>query len=120
MKKFLALTLALVMSLSLAACGGQKDDVRLRAALRSTLGLHGAQAVGNRLGVEYHAAAATVGVVVSLLLLVFRIVADLVAVRLKQIFGAGAAQDAGREKAVAQLRKKRYNVNAHRFSPRRR
>ena len=35
-----------------AACGGQKDDVRLRAALRGTLGLHGAQAVGNRLGVE--------------------------------------------------------------------
>ena len=26
MKKFLALTLALVMSLSLAACGGQKAD----------------------------------------------------------------------------------------------
>ena len=103
-----------------AACGGQKDDVRLRAALRGTLGLHGAQAVGNRLGVEHHAAAAAVGVVVGLLLLVFRIVADLVAVRLKQIFGAGAAQDAGREKAVAQLRKKRYNVNAHRFSPRRR
>ena len=103
-----------------AACGGQKDDVRLRAALRSTLGLHGAQTIGNRLGVEHHAAAAAVGVVVGLLLLVFRIVADLVAVRLKQIFGAGAAQDAGREKAVAQLRKKRYNVNAHRFSPRRR
>ena len=75
-------------------------------ALRGTLGLHGAQAVGNRLGVEHHAAAAAVGVVVGLLLLVFRIVADLVAVRLKQIFGAGAAQDAGREKAVAQLRKK--------------
>ena len=39
-----------------AACGAQKDDVRLCAALRGTLGLHSAQAVGNRLGVEHHSA----------------------------------------------------------------
>ena len=104
---------------ALAACR-QEHDMRGRASLFRYLFLDGAQAVGDGLGIEHHAAAAAVGVVVGLLLLVFRIVADLVAVRLKQIFGAGAAQDAGREKAVAQLRKKRYNVNAHRFSPRRR
>ena len=103
-----------------AARSRQEHHMGLGSALPGALGLHSPQAVGDGLGVQHHAAAAAVGVVIGLLLLVFCIVADLVAVRLKQIFGAGAAQDAGREKAVAQLRKKRYNVNAHQFSPRRR
>ena len=103
-----------------AARRGQKDHVRLCAALRGALVLHGAQAVSDGLRVQHHTAAAAVGVVIGLLLLVFCVVANLVAVRLKQVLGPGAAQNTGREEAVAQLGEKRYNVNAHRLSPRRR
>ena len=103
-----------------AARGGQKNHMRLCPALRGALGLHSPQAVGDGLGVQHHAAAAAVGVVIGLLLLVFCVVADLVAVRLEQVFRAGAAQNAGREEAVAQLGKKRYDINAHLLSPHRR
>ena len=88
--------------------------------LPGTLGLHSPQAVGDGLGVQHHAAAAAVGVVIGLLLLVFCIVADLVTVRLEQVLRACAAQNTGREEAVAQLGKKRYDINAHLLSPRRR
>ena len=102
------------------ACGGQEHDVGLLPPLPGALGLHSPQAVGDGLGVEHHAAAAAVGIVVGLLLFVFRVIADLVAVGLEQILGLGAAQDAGRKEAVAQFREQRYNINAHRLSPRRR
>ena len=103
-----------------AARGGQEHDMGLLPPLPCTLGLHGPQAVSDGLGVQHHAAAAAVGVVIGLLLLVFCIVTDLVTVRLKEVLCAGAAQNAGREEAVAQLGKKRYDINAHRLSPHRR
>ena len=103
-----------------AARSRQEHHMGPSSALPGALGLHGPQAVGDRLCVQHHAAAAAVGVVIGLLLLVFCIVADLVAVRLEQVLRAGAAQNTGREEAVAQLGKKRYDINAHRLSPHRR
>ena len=103
-----------------AARSRQEHHMGLLPPLPGALGLHSPQAVGDRLCVQHHAAAAAVGVVIGLLLLVFCIVADLMAVRLEQVLRACAAQNAGREEAVAQLGKKRYDINAHRLSPHRR
>ena len=50
--------------------GGQKHNVRLSPALLPALRLHGAQAVGDGLGIQHHTASAAVGVVVGLLLLI--------------------------------------------------
>ena len=93
--------------------GGQKYHVGPAAALGGALGLDLPQAVGDGLGVQHHAAAAAVGVVVGLLLLVFGVVPDLVAVGLEQMFGRRPPQYAGVQKTVAQFREQRHDVNAH-------
>ena len=98
----------------------EKHHMGLAASLGGALGLHGAQAVGDGLGVQHHAAAAAVGVVVGLLLLVAGIVTDLVAVGLEKPFGPRPAQDAGGKEAVAQFREQRDDVDAHGFTPCRR
>ena len=48
----------------------QEHDMRGRASLFRYLFLDGAQAVGDGLGIEHHATAAAIGVVVGLLLLI--------------------------------------------------
>ena len=95
------------------AGGGHEHNMRPGPALFRTLALHFPQAVGDGLGIEYHSAAAAIGIVVGLALFVFGVVPDLVAMGLKEIFGPGAAQNAGAEKRVAQLGKERYTINAH-------
>ena len=63
----------------------------LGAALLGALVCHSAQAICNGLSIQHHAAAAAIGVIVRLALFVFGIIPDLVAVRFKQVFGAGTA-----------------------------
>ncbi len=60
----------------------QKDDVGLGSALFCHLLLHIPQAVRNGLGIQHHAAAAAIGIVVGLLLAVESIIPDLMAVGL--------------------------------------
>ena len=91
----------------------QEHDVRGRAALRGHLLLHGPQAVGDGLGIQHHAAAAAVGVVVGLFLFIQGVIPDLVAVRLNVAALCRPAKDAGVQHLLAHLREQGHDVHTH-------
>ena len=91
----------------------QEHDMRGRASLFRHLFLDGAQAVGDGLGIEHHAAAAAIGVVVGLLLLVEGVIPDLMAVGLDVAAPGCAADDAGVQHLLAHLREKGHDVHTH-------
>ena len=90
----------------------------------AALGRHrlqnGGAAVVNGLRLHHHAGAAAIGVIVHLALLVQRVLAYLVGVKLDAAVFLRAANDALRHERLAYLREQGGNVNPHRHPPPRR
>ena len=93
-----------------------RGHVNAAAALFARLGAHVVKARLERLRHHHAAPAAAIGIVVHLLLLVLRIVADLDGVDVQNALLLGAAENADLERRLHRVGEERQNVNAHRIT----